>query len=121
MGRRIFKREANTQKSLLTLNLDGHDEVEVVGSCVCWYNQGMTKIQINDHIVVDKNVCHGKPVFDGTRIMVWQVLSMLANGEKEKDILKAFPTLKRAHIRAAYDYASSITRESNVLINFNVA
>lgn len=103
------------------MNLDRHDEAEVVGSCVYWYNQVMTKIQINDHIVVDKNVCHGKPVFDGTRIMVWQVLDMLANGETEKDILKTFPTLTKTHIRSAYDYASSITRESNVLINFNVA
>jgi uncharacterized protein (DUF433 family) len=32
------------------------------------------------HIVVDPKVCHGKPTFRGTRIMVWQVLEMLADG-----------------------------------------
>jgi uncharacterized protein (DUF433 family) len=32
------------------------------------------------HIVVDAKVCHGKPTFRGTRIMVWQVLEMLADG-----------------------------------------
>jgi uncharacterized protein (DUF433 family) len=32
------------------------------------------------HIVLDPEVCHGKPTFRGTRIMVWQVLEMLADG-----------------------------------------
>ena len=32
------------------------------------------------HIVVDPRVCHGKPTFRGTRIMVWQVLEMLGDG-----------------------------------------
>jgi uncharacterized protein (DUF433 family) len=35
---------------------------------------------VGRHIVVDPKVCHGKPVFRGTRIMVWQVLEMLAEG-----------------------------------------
>jgi uncharacterized protein (DUF433 family) len=32
------------------------------------------------YIVADPNICHGKPTFRGTRIMVWQVLDQLANG-----------------------------------------
>jgi uncharacterized protein (DUF433 family) len=32
------------------------------------------------YIVADPKVCHGKPTFRGTRIMVWQVLEMLADG-----------------------------------------
>jgi uncharacterized protein (DUF433 family) len=32
------------------------------------------------YIVTDPNICHGKPTFRGTRIMVWQVLEMLADG-----------------------------------------
>ncbi len=32
------------------------------------------------YIVADPNICHGKPTFHGTRIMVWQVLEQLANG-----------------------------------------
>ena len=31
-------------------------------------------------IVADPAVCHGKPTFRGTRIMVWQVLDMVAKG-----------------------------------------
>jgi uncharacterized protein (DUF433 family) len=33
------------------------------------------------HIVADPNICHGKAVFRGTRIMVWQVLELLEAGE----------------------------------------
>lgn len=32
------------------------------------------------HIVADPEICHGKPTFRRTRIMVWQVLEMLADG-----------------------------------------
>jgi uncharacterized protein (DUF433 family) len=31
-------------------------------------------------IVADPRVCHGKPTFRNTRIMVWQVLEMVASG-----------------------------------------
>lgn len=32
------------------------------------------------YVVADPKICHGKPTFRGTRIMVWQVLEMLAEG-----------------------------------------
>jgi uncharacterized protein (DUF433 family) len=32
------------------------------------------------YIVADPAICHGKPTFIGTRIMVWQVLEMVAEG-----------------------------------------
>ena len=35
---------------------------------------------IGRYIVVDAEICHGKPTFRGTRIMVWQVLEMVAAG-----------------------------------------
>jgi uncharacterized protein (DUF433 family) len=33
------------------------------------------------YIVADPEICHGKPTFRGTRIMVWQVLEQLGDGE----------------------------------------
>lgn len=77
----------------------------------------MKRILVNKYIVADPAICHGKPTFAGTRIMVWQVLEMLAAGETEESILKAFPSLEKQHVKAALDYASSITRESYVIIN----
>jgi len=35
---------------------------------------------IGRYIVADPEICHGKPTFRGTRIMVWQVLEMVAEG-----------------------------------------
>ncbi len=32
------------------------------------------------YIIADPRICHGKPTFRGTRIMVWQALEMLAEG-----------------------------------------
>ena len=49
----------------------------------------MKKIVINKYIVADPQICHGKPTFKGTRIMVWQALEMLSSGMLEKEIIKA--------------------------------
>jgi len=35
---------------------------------------------IGRYIVTDPEICHGKPTFRGTRIMVWQVLEQVASG-----------------------------------------
>lgn len=77
----------------------------------------MRRVLVNKYIVADPSICHGKPTFTGTRIMVWQVLEMLAAGETQENISKAFPSLEKQHIKAALDYASSITREGYVIIN----
>jgi len=77
----------------------------------------MSRITINKYIVADSEICHGKPTFKGTRIMVWQILEMLAAGEHPQEILKSFPSLRVEHIKAALEYASSITREHYVVIN----
>ena len=37
--------------------------------------------EIGHYIVADPDICHGKPTFRGTRIMVWNVLDMVAAGQ----------------------------------------
>jgi len=75
------------------------------------------RILINSYIVADPQICHGKPTFRGTRVMVWQALEMLAAGDDVEDIRNAFPSLTRKHVQAALDYASSLTKESYVILN----
>lgn len=58
------------------------------------------RITLHKHILADPTICHGKPTFKGTRVMVWQVLEMLADSATTSDVRKAFPTLTAAHIRA---------------------
>jgi len=57
---------------------------------------------------MDTEVCHGKPTFKRTRIMVWQVLEMLKSGYKIEDILKEFPSLTKNHIKAALEFKSKV-------------
>jgi uncharacterized protein (DUF433 family) len=75
------------------------------------------RIALHKHIIADPAVCHGKPTFKGTRVMVWQVLELLAEGATPAGVRAAYPTLTAAHIRAALEYASSISRENYVFIN----
>lgn len=77
----------------------------------------MKKVIINKYIVADPEICHGKPTFKGTRIMVWQILEMLSAGEKPQEIIKEFPSITIKHIQSALDYASSLTKEGYVVIN----
>ena len=77
----------------------------------------MARIEINKYIVADSEICHGTPTFKGTRVMVWQVLELLAAGETSRQILESFPTIRKGSIRAALEYASSLTQEHYVVLN----
>jgi len=62
---------------------------------------------INKYIVADPKICGGKLTFNGTRVMVWQVLDALANGESHESILDAWPSITENHVRAALQFAAS--------------
>ena len=64
------------------------------------------RVEINEYIVADSEICHGKPTFKGTRIMVWQVLEMLEGGATTEEIIEASPSLTKDHIKAALHYAA---------------
>lgn len=44
--------------------------------------------ELGKYIVADPRICHGKPTFRGTRIMVWQVLEMVARDMDWEAIVK---------------------------------
>ena len=73
------------------------------------------RIEINKFIVIDSNICHGQPTFKGTRIMVSIVLEMLEDEATSKEIIEAYPSLTREHIKAALDFAAKITERSFVI------
>jgi len=66
----------------------------------------MTTNNIGSLITANPNICHGKPVIKGTRIMVWQILELLESGEKEKQIYQAFPSLPKGAVKATLHYAA---------------
>lgn len=69
-----------------------------------------------DIIVCDPNICSGKPVIRGTRIMVKNILGMVAGGYTVKRILKAYPGLTKEKIEAALEYAAAVLDEKQVLM-----
>jgi uncharacterized protein (DUF433 family) len=64
-----------------------------------------------DRIVIDPNVCFGKPCIWGTRIWVSMILDFLASGETAEQILEAYPQLRADDIRAAIAYGAEVARE----------
>ena len=57
-------------------------------------------------IVINPEVCGGRPIVAGTRMRVVDVLEMLAAGASEAEIVADFPFLEAADIRAALAYAA---------------
>lgn len=45
---------------------------------------------LGKYIVADPRICHGKPTYAGTRIMVWQVLESLAEGYSVDEVVESW-------------------------------
>lgn len=70
-----------------------------------------------ERITIDPAVMLGKPVIRGTRITVELILSKLAQGATEADLLEDYPHLTTEDIRAAVAYgAASVAHEEVVLL-----
>lgn len=70
------------------------------------------RIEINDYIVTDNEICGGTPTFKGTRVMVWQVLELLGAGISiDKIIQDYFPSLTKPAILSVLTYASKLIGE----------
>ena len=65
-------------------------------------------------IVVDPQILSGKPVVKGTRLAVEFVVSLLAQGWSEADILKNYPGLTREDILACLAYAGELLSAEKV-------
>ena len=78
------------------------------------------RVEINEYIVSDSEICGGTPTFKGTRIMIWQVLEMLEAGMPAEEIITSFVTpLTREHIKAALHYAGIIAKgKDNIVIGY---
>jgi uncharacterized protein (DUF433 family) len=64
-------------------------------------------------ITIDPEVRFGKPCVRGTRLTVGDVLSYLAAGMSEDDVVTDFPQLTRDDIRACLAFAAE--RERRIL------
>jgi uncharacterized protein (DUF433 family) len=70
---------------------------------------------MNQWIVADPNICGGKPTIKGTRIMVRNILGMMAGGYTVEKILTAYPELTQEMVLAALEYAAQVIDEEQVV------
>jgi uncharacterized protein (DUF433 family) len=61
-------------------------------------------------ISIDPDVCFGKPCVRGTRIWVSLILDFLATGTSQEEILREYPQLTDADIRACLLYGAETAR-----------
>lgn len=68
-------------------------------------------IDYQAYIVRDPATCGGEPVVRGTRVTVRTVLASLAEGMTVAEILRDFPTLNEAAVKAVIAFAAASAEE----------
>ena len=64
-------------------------------------------IEYSKYISIDPNIRFGKPCIKGTRISVYDILNMLANGLNITEIQDDFPELTKDQILSCLSYAAN--------------
>ena len=61
-----------------------------------------------DRIVIDCEICHGKPIIRGLRYPVENILELLASGMSFEDILDDYEDLEREDLYACLSFAARL-------------
>ena len=64
---------------------------------------------MNKRISISAEVCHGKPVIKGTRVLVSNILGSLASGETIEEVLEDYPNITTEDVSAALDFGSVLS------------
>jgi type III restriction enzyme len=62
-------------------------------------------------IATTSGVCGGSARLTGTRIPVWTLVCMRQSGIPDEGILRSYPALDPANLKAAWEYAGSHAEE----------
>jgi uncharacterized protein (DUF433 family) len=76
----------------------------------------MTRDELLARITTDPSICSGKPCIRGHRILVSDILELLASGWSSSEILAKNPGLDETDIHACIAYGTETTWERDVLI-----
>ena len=74
----------------------------------------MENQELLNRIVIDPNICHGKPIIRGLRYPVQNVLELLASGMSYEEILKDYQDLEREDLQACLLFAARVTKVKNI-------
>ena len=64
---------------------------------------------VNPSVQIDPNICHGKPVIKGTRVLVSTILGALSGGDSVDTVLADYPNITRGDVEAALEFASRLS------------
>ena len=68
-----------------------------------------------ERIVIDLDICHGKPTIRGLRYPVEMILELLSSGMSTEEILEDYEDLEREDILAALHYATKLSKTKSIV------
>lgn len=68
-----------------------------------------------NRIVIDPEICNGRPTIRGKRIAVQTVLEFLSAGDSPDDVLREYPSLEMEDIRACLAAAAELMKRHYVV------
>jgi uncharacterized protein (DUF433 family) len=69
---------------------------------------------MNEYIQIDHLICGGKPVIRGTRIMIKNILGMIAGGYTIDKVVEAYPELTIDVVQKVLEYIAEVIDEEQV-------
>lgn len=69
---------------------------------------------MNNRISINPNVCHGKPVIKGTRVLVSNILGALSGGDTIDKIIEDYPNITHDDVLAALQFGSELANFETV-------
>jgi len=82
---------------------------------VSWTGLGGMRMSLLDRIVIDPEICHGKPSIRGLRYPVETILELLSSGMTTEEILADYEDLEREDILAALELAAKLSQTKRVV------
>jgi uncharacterized protein (DUF433 family) len=64
-----------------------------------------------DHIITDQGILLGKPVIKDTRLSVEHIITLLASGWTEEQLLENYPRLDKEKIQAIFLYIKECMKD----------
>jgi len=68
-----------------------------------------------DRIVMDPEICHGKPSIRGLRYPVETILELLSSGMTIEEVLADYEDLEREDILAVLEFATKLSQTKRVV------
>ena len=65
---------------------------------------------MNNRIQINSQICHGKPVIRGTRVLVSTILGALGAGDSTEAVLADYPNITLEDIQAALAFGGELSR-----------